>query len=343
MPPGSLVALFLLLFYRPRPRRRHRARDLRGLHVRGDPCVHVTLTFRASPARSSRSESRPTRTWSSSSGSRKKCGPGRASGTRSPPDTPKGFHTIIDANGSTAHHRPRPLRGGDRPGQGLRLMLPIGTAVSLITAAPDARLPGLLASFKWSTTRTSWGCTATKSPEVAEIDFMGTKRRRFGSHATPTRLIFLLLVVKGLNLGIDFKGGTQTTFSHSARRAWPRCATRRPWSGRAPPSCRVRGSSSVRTPTGSSRFARGRSLEDPQHRTFINDLRTKRESDHSRFDERLLELRPRDRQGRDPRDRRAPCPCIVLYITLRFQCRFADPARSSRCSATSCSRSASTR
>jgi len=128
----------------------------------------------------------------------------------------KGFHTIIDANVVTAITALVLFAVAVAQVKGFALMLLIGTVISMITAVAATRaLLGLLASFKWFDNPRLMGATATGIPRWQRIDINSRKRRRIWlSLATlAIALSIVALAVRGLNLGIDFKGGTQTTFT----------------------------------------------------------------------------------------------------------------------------------
>ena len=101
--------------------------------------------------------------------------------------------------------------------KGFALMLLIGTVISLVTAVVATRaMLGLLAGFRWFDNPRFMGATGTsRSAKWLQIDFMG---RSAGAASLILATIaiaasVLLLAVKGLNLGIDFKGGTQISFN----------------------------------------------------------------------------------------------------------------------------------
>jgi SecD/SecF fusion protein len=128
----------------------------------------------------------------------------------------KGFHTIIDANVVTAITAMVLFAVAVAQVKGFALMLLIGTVISMITAVAATRaLLGLLATFRWFDNPRFMGATAQGIPRWQRIDINSRKKRRIWlSLATlAIALSIVALVVKGLNLGIDFKGGTQTTFT----------------------------------------------------------------------------------------------------------------------------------
>ena len=108
-------------------------------------------------------------------------------------------------------------------------MLLIGTVISLITAVAATRaMLGLLAGFRWFDNPRFMGAQGQQTGEVA-ADRLHAPALHSGSRS-PARSSLIAhrsrSPCRGLNLGIDFKGGTQVTFKtpqpHAARR---RCAT----------------------------------------------------------------------------------------------------------------------
>ena len=125
----------------------------------------------------------------------------------------KGFATIVDANVVTmitAFVLFAAATGGVR---GFALMILVGTLLSMLTAVLATRaLLGVLARFRWFDNPRFMGASAEKIPEWQKIDFVG-KRRIWFSIATGLLVISIgLIVFKGLNLGIDFEGGSQVSF-----------------------------------------------------------------------------------------------------------------------------------
>src|SRR6185312_16404294 len=94
----------------------------------------------------------------------------------------KGFHTIIDANVVTAITALVLFLVATAGVKGFALMLLIGTAMSIVTAVFATRaMLGLLAGFKWFDSPKFMGATGVAIPNW-------------------------------INLGIDFKGGTEVSF-----------------------------------------------------------------------------------------------------------------------------------
>src|SRR6185312_5177581 len=98
--------------------------------------------------------------------------------------------------------------------KGFALMLLIGTVVSLITAVAATRaMLGLLSGFRWFDNPSFMGAAGAQGLRFLQIDFM---RRRYTWFAISGVVILIGAVslgVRGLNLGIDFRGGVQYTFN----------------------------------------------------------------------------------------------------------------------------------
>jgi SecD/SecF fusion protein len=129
----------------------------------------------------------------------------------------KGFHTIIDANVVTAITALVLFAVATAQVKGFALMLLIGTVISLVTAVAATRaMLGLLAGFRWFSNPRFMGAQGQQTAKWLQIDFM---RRRYLWFAISGIVLALgagALGIRGLNLGIDFKGGTQLTFKTPA-------------------------------------------------------------------------------------------------------------------------------
>jgi SecD/SecF fusion protein len=125
----------------------------------------------------------------------------------------KGFHTIIDANVVTCITALVLFAVATAQVKGFALLLLIGTVISLVTAVAATRaMLGLLAGFRWFDNPRFMGAAGQQGAKWLQIDFM---RRRYLWFAISGAVILIGAVslgVRGLNLGIDFKGGTQVTF-----------------------------------------------------------------------------------------------------------------------------------
>ena len=132
----------------------------------------------------------------------------------------KGFHTIVDANVVTAITALVLFAVATAAVKGFALMLLIGTAISLITAVAATRaMLGLLAGFRWFENPQLHG-RARAAARALAADRLHAPALRSGSRSPgvdPRRQRRLARRRAGLNLGIDFKGGTQITFqTHGA-------------------------------------------------------------------------------------------------------------------------------
>jgi len=125
----------------------------------------------------------------------------------------KGFHTILDANVVTAITALILFLIAVADVKGFALMLLLGTVISLLTAVAATRaMLGLLSGFRWFDNPRFMGAHGQQTARWLQIDFM---RRRYWWFALSGIVILVGMVslgTRGLNLGIDFKGGTQITF-----------------------------------------------------------------------------------------------------------------------------------
>jgi SecD/SecF fusion protein len=123
----------------------------------------------------------------------------------------KGFATIIDANVVTAITAMVLFLVATAGVKGFALMLLIGTLISLLTAVAATRaILGLLAGFRWFDNPRLMGAEG-EPPAWIRRDFVGLRRIWFGISAVVLAISILAIGVKGLNLGIDFEGGTKIT------------------------------------------------------------------------------------------------------------------------------------
>src|SRR5712691_7295264 len=133
----------------------------------------------------------------------------------------KGFHTILDANAVTAITALVLFAVATAGVKGFALMLLIGTVISLITAVAATRaLLGLMSGFKWFGNPIFMGVRGEQIPRWAKIDVASQHRRRILLSVATAAIVgsILAIAVKGLNFGIDFKGGTQMSFQTAAPR-----------------------------------------------------------------------------------------------------------------------------
>jgi SecD/SecF fusion protein len=130
----------------------------------------------------------------------------------------KGFHTILDANVVTVITALIIFLIAVADVKGFALMLLIGTAISLLTAVAATRaMLGLLSGFRWFDNPRFMGAQGQQTAKWLQIDFMHRRYWWLGLSGAVILAGVISLGVRGLNLGIDFKGGTQMTFfTHQA-------------------------------------------------------------------------------------------------------------------------------
>jgi SecD/SecF fusion protein len=125
----------------------------------------------------------------------------------------KGFNTIVDANVVTAITAAVLFMAATGGVRGFALMLLIGTLISMVTAVAATRaLLGVLAGFRWFNNPAFMGASAQKIPAWQRIDFVGKARIWFALSGVVLLIGLGSLGVQGLNLGIDFRGGSQVNF-----------------------------------------------------------------------------------------------------------------------------------
>jgi SecD/SecF fusion protein len=152
----------------------------------------------------------------------------------------KGFHTILDANVVTVITAMVIFLIAVADVKGFALMLLIGTVISLITAVAATRaMLGLLSGFRWFDNPRFMGAHGQQTAKWLQIDFM---RRRYAWFALSGVVILAGMVslgVRGLNLGIDFKGGVNITFN--TKQAYSQGAVTRFFASHGQPDAVVQG------------------------------------------------------------------------------------------------------
>ena len=129
----------------------------------------------------------------------------------------KGFNTIVDANVVTCITALVLFAVATAGVKGFALMLFIGTVISLVTAVAATRaMLGLLSGFRWFDSPRFMGAAGVQRGKWLNIDFMRKRYVWFALSGTIVLIAIVSLGVRGLNLGIDFKGGTQITFKTAA-------------------------------------------------------------------------------------------------------------------------------
>jgi SecD/SecF fusion protein len=125
----------------------------------------------------------------------------------------KGFATIIDANVVTAITAMVLFLVATAGVKGFALMLLIGTLMSLLTAVAATRaILGLLGGFAWFDNPKLMGAEG-EPPAWIRRDFIGLRNRWFAISGAVLVISVAAIGINGLNLGIDFDGGTKVTFT----------------------------------------------------------------------------------------------------------------------------------
>src|SRR6476659_8873229 len=125
----------------------------------------------------------------------------------------KGFATIVDANVVTAITALVLFAVATSSVRGFALMLLIGTAISMLTAVLATRaFLSLLAGLQMLDSPRLMGAAGGGIPRWLKLDYIGKRRLWFAISGAVIVISLGAIAVEGLNLGIDFKGGTQIAF-----------------------------------------------------------------------------------------------------------------------------------
>src|SRR5581483_5929370 len=183
----------------------------------------------------------------------------------------KGFHTIVDANVVTAITALVLFAVATAGVKGFALMLLVGTVISLITAVAATRaMLGLLAGFRWFDNPAFMGAKGQQRGRFLQIDFMRRRYLWFAISAVVVAIGMISLGTRGLNLGIDFKGGTQITFKTPQYVSLAKVRDQTAAIGRSDAVIQGRGSS--RGDAYKSFQIRTKSLKPGEQQTLLNDL-----------------------------------------------------------------------
>ena len=126
----------------------------------------------------------------------------------------KGLATIIDANVVTAITALILFAVATAGVRGFAFMLLLGTVTSILTAVFATRaLLGVLSRFSWFDNPKFMGASAQKIADWQKFDAVGKRRIWFTISGVLIVLSLASIAIKGLNLGIDFEGGSQLSFS----------------------------------------------------------------------------------------------------------------------------------
>ena len=128
----------------------------------------------------------------------------------------KGFATIVDANVVTMITALVLFAVATASVRGFALMLLVGTAISMLTAVLATRaFLAVLAGFNVLDNVKLIGSSGRGIPSWLKLDYIGRRRTWFAISGSIVLISLGAIAVKGLNLGIDFRGGTQITFRTS--------------------------------------------------------------------------------------------------------------------------------
>ena len=125
----------------------------------------------------------------------------------------KGFATIVDANVVTMITALVLFAVATASVRGFALMLLVGTAISMLTAVLATRaFLAVLAGLRVLESPRVMGAAGGGIPRWLKADYIGRRNTWFAISGTVLLLSVGAIAVKGLNLGIDFEGGTRITF-----------------------------------------------------------------------------------------------------------------------------------
>ena len=239
----------------------------------------------------------------------------------------KGFHTILDANVVTAITAIVLFLIAMASVKGFALMLLIGTIISLLTAVAATRaLLGLLSGFRWFSNPRFMGAHGQQTAKWLQIDFM---KRRYVWFAMSGVIILagaVSLGVRGLNLGIDFKGGTQVTFK--THKAYTPEEVRKVAAQVKRPDAVVQGRGAAVNGKYTTWQVRTRSLTGTAAKQLPERAEAAGRSVCERHQERLVEFRAPDRDRRDLGDHRLARPDHRLHrAAVQLQVRATGDRR----------------
>ena len=235
----------------------------------------------------------------------------------------KGFATIIDANVVTAITALILFVLATSGVRGFAFLLLLGTAISIVTAVFATRaLLGLLAGFKWFDNPAFMGAGAREIPRWQRIDIVGRRRIWFSLAALSIVLSLGAIAWKGLNLGIDFRGGTQIKFTTAQFVQLEDVRVQAEEIGRE--GAVIQGKGAAGPNESYKQFQiKTEDLEQDDLERFLNTLETEFDAETSArnvsasFSEQILRSAIYAII--------ASFVLIAIYVTLRFEWRFAVP------------------
>ncbi len=129
----------------------------------------------------------------------------------------KGFATIVDANVVTMITALVLFAVATASVRGFALMLLVGTAISMLTAVLATRaFLAVLAGFKVLDNVRLVGAAGRGIPSWLKADYIGKRNVWFAISGAVVVISIGAIAIAHLNLGIDFKGGTQVAFKTTA-------------------------------------------------------------------------------------------------------------------------------
>jgi SecD/SecF fusion protein len=235
----------------------------------------------------------------------------------------KGFHTIVDANVVTAITALVLFAVATAGVKGFALMLLIGTVLSLVTAVAATRaMLGLLAGFRWFDNPAFMGAKGQQKGKWLQIDFMRRRYLWFAISGVVIALGIGALAIRGLNLGIDFEGGTQVVFKTPEYASLASVRDQAASIGQS--DAIIQGKGSSQGDAYKSFQIRTRSLSPTQQNTLSDDLQSKLKAESigiqnvsSSFGRQIARLAILAII--------VSLALIIVYIAIRFDFKFAIP------------------
>ena len=236
----------------------------------------------------------------------------------------KGFKTIVDANVVTAITAVILFVLATSGVRGFAFLLLLGTAISVVTAVFATRaLLALMGDARWFDNPSLMGANARGIPAWQRIDFVGRRRIWFAVAGVLIAASIGSIVFKGLNLGIDFEGGTEITFQTTQPIALTDVREQAANIGQG--GAQIQGTGESLSGERYREFRlRTESLPQSEQAELTRGLR-------STFDTEALNVRNVSASFSDQILRSAIYAIllsfllITIYITLRFEWRFAVP------------------
>jgi SecD/SecF fusion protein len=235
----------------------------------------------------------------------------------------KGFHTIVDANVVTAITALVLFAVATAGVKGFALMLLIGTVLSLVTAVAATRaMLGLLAGFRWFDNPAFMGAKGQQKGKWLQIDFMRRRYLWFAISGVVIALGIGALAIRGLNLGIDFEGGTQVVFKTPEYTSLASVRNQAASIGQS--DAIIQGKGSSQGDAYKSFQIRTKSLSPTQQNTLSDDLQSKLKAESigiqnvsSSFGRQIARLAILAII--------VSLALIIVYIAIRFDFKFAIP------------------